>query len=21
MKFGIRKLASWGYQIVKKSCR
>jgi len=21
MKFGVRKLESWGYQIVKKSCR
>jgi len=21
MKFGVRKLESWGYQMVKKSCR
>jgi len=21
MKFGVRKLQSWGYQMVKKSCR
>jgi len=21
MKFGVRKLESWGYQTVKKSCR
>jgi len=21
MKFGVRKLESWGYQAVKKSCR
>jgi len=21
MKFGVRKLESWGYEMVKKSCR
>jgi len=21
MKFGVRKLESWGYQMMKKSCR